>query len=57
MPKGAMLTQGNFTANVGGVQRFDGSFNFYQEDVYISYLPLAHVFERFVVLAGMAYQI
>jgi long-chain acyl-CoA synthetase len=56
MPKGAMLTQGNFTSNIGGVSKFDGVFHLGPEDVYISYLPLAHVFERYIFLAMMAHQ-
>ncbi|KAJ4954703.1 hypothetical protein NE237_011486 [Protea cynaroides] len=42
-PKGAVLTHGNFIANVAGV--FFGA-KFYTSDIYISYLPLAHIFER-----------
>ncbi|GMY27461.1 long chain acyl-CoA synthetase 6, peroxisomal-like [Fagus crenata] len=42
-PKGAVLTHGNLIANVAG-----SSFTvkFYPSDVYISYLPLAHIYER-----------
>ncbi len=57
MPKGAMLTQGNFVANAGGLTKFDGIFNFLPDDIYISYLPLAHVFERSIMIAAMASQI
>jgi long-chain acyl-CoA synthetase len=53
MPKGTMLTHRNFLANVGGMDCFDGVFKFYPDDVYISYLPLAHVFERFLMLTCM----
>jgi long-chain acyl-CoA synthetase len=54
MPKGAMLTQGNLVANIGGLAKFDGMFHLNEDDVYISYLPLAHVFERLLVLACMS---
>ncbi|PKI59210.1 hypothetical protein CRG98_020373, partial [Punica granatum] len=42
-PKGAVLTHGNLIANVAG-STF--SVKFYPSDVYISYLPLAHIYER-----------
>ncbi|KAI3803993.1 hypothetical protein L1987_32160 [Smallanthus sonchifolius] len=43
-PKGAVLSHGNLIANAAG-----GSIaiKFYPSDVYISYLPLAHIYERF----------
>lgn len=57
MPKGAMLTHKAFVANIANFNRFDGVFKVYPDDVYISYLPLAHVFERFLMTACMAFQI
>ncbi|XP_073525975.1 uncharacterized protein [Phyllobates terribilis] len=42
-PKGAMLTHGNFIANSAGVAF---AVTFYPTDVYLSYLPLAHIYER-----------
>lgn len=42
-PKGAVLTHGNLIANVAGATI---STKFYPTDVYISYLPLAHIYER-----------
>ncbi|OIW06655.1 hypothetical protein TanjilG_04049 [Lupinus angustifolius] len=42
-PKGAVLTHGNFIASVAG-STIDEQFN--PSDVYISYLPLAHIYER-----------
>ncbi|KAE9589019.1 putative long-chain-fatty-acid--CoA ligase [Lupinus albus] len=42
-PKGAVLTHGNFIASVAG-STMDEQFN--PSDVYISYLPLAHIYER-----------
>jgi len=54
MPKGVMLTNRNFVSNIGGMHKFDGEFEINEDDVYISYLPLAHVFERCLLLCAMA---
>ena len=59
MSKGVMLTHGNIMAGVTGavlrIQPADGSY-MNHENVYLSYLPLAHSFERVamaaVLLAG-----
>lgn len=56
MPKGVMLTHRNFVANVGAMSGFDGSFYIRDDDVYISYLPLAHVFERCLLMCAMGYK-
>ncbi|XP_057541271.1 long chain acyl-CoA synthetase 7, peroxisomal [Amaranthus tricolor] len=54
-PKGAVLTHGNLIANVAGTSI---PVKFYPTDVYISYLPLAHIYERanqiLVVYSGAA---
>ncbi|KAJ6842039.1 putative long chain acyl-CoA synthetase 6, peroxisomal isoform X1 [Iris pallida] len=42
-PKGAVLSHANMVANVAGSSL---SIKFYPSDVYISYLPLAHIYER-----------
>ncbi|XP_062177485.1 long chain acyl-CoA synthetase 6, peroxisomal-like [Alnus glutinosa] len=42
-PKGAVLTHGNMIADVAGSSL---AVKFYPSDVYISYLPLAHIYER-----------
>ncbi|KAJ4833764.1 Long chain acyl-CoA synthetase 6, peroxisomal [Turnera subulata] len=42
-PKGVVLTHGNLIANVAGTSI---ATKFYPSDVYISYLPLAHIYER-----------
>lgn len=43
LPKGAMLTHGNILANVEGIQV---ALPTNEEDVFLSFLPLSHVFER-----------
>lgn len=58
VPKGVMLTHRNFVCNIGGMSKFDGGqFSLRPDDVYISYLPLAHVFERFMYLCMVAHGI
>lgn len=57
MPKGAMLAHRAFVSNIANFDKFDGVFKIYPDDVYISYLPLAHVFERFLMTACMAFLI
>ncbi|GJT70707.1 long chain acyl-CoA synthetase 6, peroxisomal-like protein [Tanacetum coccineum] len=42
-PKGAVLSHGNLVANVAGQCL---RMTFYPSDIYISYLPLAHIYER-----------
>lgn len=44
LPKGVMLTHGNFLANMEGVQFW--CMEVRPDDVFLSYLPLSHVFER-----------
>lgn len=57
MPKGVMLTHQNFVANVAGMETFDGNlFGIHDDDVYLSYLPLAHVVERCFMLCAMTYR-
>ncbi|CAK8672752.1 unnamed protein product [Clavelina lepadiformis] len=52
-PKGVMLTHANVIADHAGVLAAgeETYINFSSEDVYISYLPLAHVFERLMAVA------
>uniref|UniRef100_A0AAQ4PYX2 Arachidonate--CoA ligase n=1 Tax=Gasterosteus aculeatus aculeatus TaxID=481459 RepID=A0AAQ4PYX2_GASAC len=47
-PKGAMITHGNIASNTSS-----GSFVIQQDDVSISYLPLAHMFERMIQVVTM----
>jgi long-chain acyl-CoA synthetase len=42
-PKGVVLTHGNFLSNVEGIRR---ALPFRSDDVFLSLLPLSHVFER-----------
>ncbi|XP_044483371.1 long chain acyl-CoA synthetase 7, peroxisomal [Mangifera indica] len=42
-PKGVVLTHGNLISSVAG---FSYLVKFYPSDIYISYLPLAHIYER-----------
>jgi len=56
MPKGVMLTHRNFVSNIAGMNKFDGEFELKDDDVYISYLPLAHVFERCLLMCAMGYK-
>ena len=44
-PKGAVLTNKNFCAAISAIEVI-GDFHVVKEDVHISYLPLAHIFER-----------
>ncbi|XP_024979633.1 long chain acyl-CoA synthetase 6, peroxisomal-like [Cynara cardunculus var. scolymus] len=46
-PKGVVLSHGNMIANTAGGTT---GIKFYPSDVYISYLPLAHIYERSNVL-------
>ncbi|CAK71079.1 unnamed protein product (macronuclear) [Paramecium tetraurelia] len=53
LPKGVMLRHKNFVSVSGGVV-FQGIV-VSQKDVYLSYLPLPHVLERFVVITLLGY--
>eukprot|EP01018_Ginkgo_biloba_P036624 Gb_32727 [translate_table: standard] len=50
-PKGVVLTHGNLIASIAGSLI---SIKLYSTDVYISYLPLAHIYERANTI-GMVY--
>ncbi|KAJ8383101.1 hypothetical protein SKAU_G00038790 [Synaphobranchus kaupii] len=48
-PKGAMLTHGNIVANCSAViKMIEGTLLLCPEDVLMSFLPLAHIYERMV---------
>lgn len=53
-PKGVMLSNENFISAIANILKVAGDFPFIPEDVYISYLPLAHVFDRLGVYAIMS---
>lgn len=46
------MTHGNFVASVAGMTR---SLKFFPTDIYISYLPLAHIYERTNQILSMYY--
>lgn len=51
LPKGAVLSHGNILSFCGGImalQNVGNMYNFTKDDIHISYLPLAHVFERVI---------
>eukprot|EP01114_Cavostelium_apophysatum_P013308 TRINITY_DN3194_c0_g1_i2.p1 TRINITY_DN3194_c0_g1~~TRINITY_DN3194_c0_g1_i2.p1 ORF type:complete len:706 (+),score=218.08 TRINITY_DN3194_c0_g1_i2:86-2203(+) len=54
LPKGVMITHGNLVAALGGAYK---AVDVFPNDVYIAYLPLAHVLEliieNFVLLCGL----
>uniref|UniRef100_A0A4W2C1F3 Long-chain-fatty-acid--CoA ligase n=1 Tax=Bos indicus x Bos taurus TaxID=30522 RepID=A0A4W2C1F3_BOBOX len=55
-PKGAMLTHANIVSNASGFLKcMEGVFEPNPEDVCISYLPLAHMFERIVQVIVFSY--
>ncbi|KAF8379689.1 hypothetical protein HHK36_029133 [Tetracentron sinense] len=49
-PKGVMISNENIVTLIAGVKRLLGSVNeeLSEEDVYLSYLPLAHIFDRVI---------
>jgi long-chain acyl-CoA synthetase len=54
MPKGVMLTHRNYIAGMGSLDFYDDKDKYEASDIYFSYLPLAHVFERLILLTSMA---
>jgi singapore isolate B (sub-type 7) whole genome shotgun sequence assembly, scaffold_17 len=56
VPKGALLTHGNMIAvSTAVVQYIDTIGGLTNEDIHMSYLPMAHVFEHFVQSAIVYY--
>ena len=41
-----MISNGNFLSAILNILKVAGDFPFTENDTYISYLPLAHVFDR-----------
>jgi long-chain acyl-CoA synthetase len=54
-PKGAMLTHGNLIADMVGVLAHADANVIQAHERHISYLPLAHMFERLTVTSLLAY--
>lgn len=52
MPKGAMISHRNFTANIRGAE--DNEFYLNEKDTIISYLPLAHCYEKWLMAMCLA---
>lgn len=49
-PKGAMLTHGNMLSVIANVSNLE-HLKLLSSDVHLSYLPLAHIFEK-VIISG-----
>ena len=45
-PKGVVVTNGNFLSAITNIMHMAGGVGLSHKDIYISYLPLAHVFDR-----------
>ena len=48
LPKGVMLSHGNLAADIAGVA---GLIQVNPNDIHISYLPMAHIYERVMILS------
>lgn len=49
-----MLSNENFIAAITNILKVAGEFTFTTDDVYLSYLPLAHVFDRLGVYSCLS---
>lgn len=49
-----MLTNRNFISAISNILKVAGEFSFNQDDTYLSYLPLAHVFDRLGCYAALS---
>lgn len=52
-PKGVMLTHKNIAANIEGFKNYE--YAVHHSDIYVSYLPLSHVYERvgeYLIMSG-----
>lgn len=52
--KGVLISNLNFISAVENILKVAGEMSFTDEDTYISYLPLAHVFDRLGVYAALS---
>lgn len=50
-PKAAMLSHGNLLAAAKGAK--DADFNINENDIHLSYLPLAHSFEKIIFVTSL----
>jgi long-chain acyl-CoA synthetase len=48
-PKGALISHGNLMATISGLVQVNDCMEVSTTDRHLSYLPLAHIFERFVI--------
>jgi long-subunit acyl-CoA synthetase (AMP-forming) len=53
-PKGVMISHANLVSAIAGCNQYLESFNesLGEEDSYLSFLPLAHVFDRCACMGG-----
>ena len=52
MPKGAKISHKNFSANIKGAE--DNGILFNEKDIIMSYLPLAHCYEKWLMAISLA---
>lgn len=52
--KGVLLSNRNFLSAIVNILKASKGFEFTDQDTYISYLPLAHVFDRLGVYAALS---
>ncbi len=52
LPKGVICTH---LATISQVLAMRGHFDYYSTDVHLSFLPVAHTFERFIVWVTLYY--
>ena len=53
LPKGVMLSHQNYVSTAAAGNRFDRDFEVNENDVFYSYLPLAHVMERGMLISAL----
>ena len=56
-PKGTLISNRAIMANASTIELFDANFQVSSDDIYISYLPLAHVLERLMIVGCYGYAI
>jgi long-chain acyl-CoA synthetase len=56
IPKGVMLSHLNFVVNIAGLELLHEDDRYNENDTYISYLPLAHVYERLMLIISMSFR-